>query len=287
MPKPTDSQIANTPNGPIEYRLLGSGPVVLACHGTSSDCFSTEGTAPLLASGFSILTPSRPGYGRTPVQTGQTAAQAADAMAALLDCLGIPSCGVLAISGGGPTGVALAANHPKRVQRLALMAALTRTEGRANEPAYQSQKAFYGPMHEVTWGMLRLMSDLSPRNMARQTMAIFSTNDPADSLNRLQPDDIESIRRFYHGRSSRKGALNDLTHSLDAGMLRQVRAPVLVIHSRMDASVPFTHAEWSLQHIADAQLCEGGFTGHFLWIGPDSPAISRRLVGFFRAVEPD
>ena len=138
MDRQTKSQIAITPKGPVEYTLNGSGPVVLACHGTSSDCFSTAGTAPLVDSGFSVLTPSRPGYGRTPLQSGQTAAQAADAMVALLDCLGIPSCGVVATSGGGPTGVALAANYPDRVQRLALMAAITRTEGRASEPAFQS-----------------------------------------------------------------------------------------------------------------------------------------------------
>jgi len=30
-------------------------------------------------------------------------------------------------------------------------------------------------------------------------------------------------------------------------------------------------------------LCEGGFTGHFFWVGPDFQAISRRLVTFLRA----
>ena len=109
------SQIAQTSKGPIEYTLQGSGPVVLVCHGTSSNCFSTEQAVPLVEAGFSVLTPSRPGYGRTPLEVGRSAAQAAQALVALLDSLQIPTCSVLAISGGGPTGVALAAGFPERV----------------------------------------------------------------------------------------------------------------------------------------------------------------------------
>src|SRR5512136_2126530 len=92
------SQLAQTSKGPIEYTLLGSGPVVLVCHGTSCSCFSTELAEPLLQAGFSVLTPSRPGYGRTPLAAGCSAAQAAEALAALLDSLNIPSCSVVAIS---------------------------------------------------------------------------------------------------------------------------------------------------------------------------------------------
>ncbi len=71
------SQIAQTPAGPIEYTLTGSGPVVLNIHGTSSDCFSTGGLSPLVERGFSLLTPSRPGYGRTPLAAGRSAAESA------------------------------------------------------------------------------------------------------------------------------------------------------------------------------------------------------------------
>jgi hypothetical protein len=36
------SQISQTTKGLIEYTLQGSGPLVLVCHGTSSNCFATE-----------------------------------------------------------------------------------------------------------------------------------------------------------------------------------------------------------------------------------------------------
>jgi pimeloyl-ACP methyl ester carboxylesterase len=274
------SQIAQTSKGPVEYTRIGSGPVVLVCHGTSSNCFSTELAGPLVEAGFSVLTPSRPGYGRTPLGVGRSAAEAAQALIALLDNLEISSCAVIAISGGGPTGLALAAGFPERVSQLALVVAISRPEERPNEPGYKNQTAFYGPMHNLTWGMLGLMSRLSPRAMARQTLAIFSTHDPDDGLGRLSPDSVEKIARFYRGHSSRTGALNDATHTVGTEVLKQIQQPTLVIHSCEDNSVPFHHAEWSLKNIPHANLCEAGITGHFYWVDPDFDRIRKQLVLF-------
>lgn len=277
------SQLVRTSRGLFEYTLLGSGPVVLICHGTSENCYSTHAFDPLLAAGFSLLTPSRPGYGRTPLDVGRSSAQAADALMVLLDNLEIQVCSVIAVSGGGPTGIALAANYPQRVNCLVLMAAVSRPEDRPNEAAYARQMAFYGPLHGVWWRLLGLVSNLSPHSMARQTLAIFSTHDSDDALSKLSPEGVEAIRHFYKGRSSRQGALNDATHTVGKELLQTISTPTLVIHSREDKSVPFSHAEWSLQHIPSATLCEAGLTGHFIWVGPDYQTISEQLIAFLRA----
>jgi pimeloyl-ACP methyl ester carboxylesterase len=277
------SNISSTAQGPIEYTRLGSGPVILVCHGTSSNCFSTELAGPLVEAGFRVVTPSRPGYGKTPLEVGRSAAQAAEALIALLDSLQVEICSVVAISGGGPTGIALAAGYPQLIRRLMLVAAVSRPEDRPNEPGYKNQSSFYGPMHNVTWGMLGLMSRLSPRAMARQTLAIFSTHDPDDGLRKLPAEGVENISRFYQGQSSRKGALNDGFHAVGADLLMTIRQPTLVVHSREDNSVPFSHAEWSLNHIPQAELCEAGITGHFFWVDPDYKRICQRMVEFLRA----
>ncbi len=102
----------------------------------------------------------------------------------------------------------------------------------------------------------------------------------SNQINRLSAREIEKICRFYLGQSSRTGALNDLTHTIGADTLRAICQPALIIHSREDKSVPFTHAEWSLSHIRQAALCEAGLTGHFFWVGPDYEPVCRRLVAF-------
>ena len=274
------SNLISTSHGPIEYTLKGNGPVVLVCHGTSGNCDSAMQAVPLVPAGFSVLIPSRPGYGRTPLEAGRSAGEAAHALIALMDSLKIPTCSVLAISGGGPTGLALAAGYPERVTHLALGAAISHPENRPNEPGYKNQTAFYGPMHNLTWGVLGLMSRLSPRAMARQTLAIFSRHDPEDGLQNLSEKDIQSIAHFYLGRSSRAGALADAAHTVGADLLERIHQPTLVIHSREDSSVPSEHAEWSLKHIPQAQFCEAGITGHFFWVDPDFPRISQRMVAF-------
>jgi pimeloyl-ACP methyl ester carboxylesterase len=65
--------------------------------------------------------------------------------------------------------------------------------------------------------------------------------------------------------------------------IQKVLSPTLIIHSREDASIPFQHAEWSLEHIPNARLCESGFTGHFYWIGPDYQRICESMIDFLQA----
>jgi pimeloyl-ACP methyl ester carboxylesterase len=61
-----------------------------------------------------------------------------------------------------------------------------------------------------------------------------------------------------------------------------IHQPTLVIHIREDNSVPFSHAEWSVIHIPQAEVCEAGITGHFFWVGPDYPRICQQLVAFLK-----
>jgi pimeloyl-ACP methyl ester carboxylesterase len=137
-------------------------------------------------------------------------------------------------------------------------------------------------MHNLNWGMLGLMSRLSPRAMARQTLAIFSGHDPLDALGKLPAGSIDKITRFYRGHSSRRGALCDGTHTVGALELQKIRQPTLAIHSRENKAVPFSHADWSLKHIHAAELCEAGITSHFFWVDPDFERIRVRLIAFLQ-----
>ncbi len=109
----------STASGPIEYADRGRGEPVLSVHGTFGGWDQGLVAAEFLrVNGYRIIAPSRPGYLGTPLSTGQTFTQQGDAMAALLDALGIDRIIVLAVSGGGPAGYELAARHADRVSRL-------------------------------------------------------------------------------------------------------------------------------------------------------------------------
>jgi pimeloyl-ACP methyl ester carboxylesterase len=89
--------IAQTARGPIEYRLEGGGPTVMVLNGGHCSRDSRLSHEQLTREGFSVLTPSRPGYDATPRDVGRTAQEAADALAALLDALHIPVVDVIGI----------------------------------------------------------------------------------------------------------------------------------------------------------------------------------------------
>ena len=74
--------------------------------------------------GCELIAPSRPGYLRTPLDSGRSPAQQADLYAAMLDALHINKVTVLGISSGGPSAVHFAARHPNRTNALLLDAAV-------------------------------------------------------------------------------------------------------------------------------------------------------------------
>jgi hypothetical protein len=95
----TESRIAQTALGPIEYYVMGTGPAVLVSHGCPGG-YDQGLIAARLARDqrFQFIALSRPGYLRTPLCVGASPAEQADAYAALLDALHIPAAAVIGIS---------------------------------------------------------------------------------------------------------------------------------------------------------------------------------------------
>jgi len=116
--------IAQTAKGPIEYRLEGNGPTVMVLNGGHCSRETRLSHEKLAEHGFSVLTPSRPGYDSTPSDVGKSAQAAADALAALLDTLQITTVDVIGISAAGPTALAFVQQHPGCIRKLILESAV-------------------------------------------------------------------------------------------------------------------------------------------------------------------
>lgn len=117
-------ELVDTPRGPLEVAIAGDGPAVLAIHGTPGSwrqCFSL---AEDLRDRYTVIAPSRPGFGRTPVRLGRFPQEQADAYAAALDVLGHRQVAVLGASGGGPSAMAFASRHADRTSALMLVCAM-------------------------------------------------------------------------------------------------------------------------------------------------------------------
>lgn len=66
------SEVVETARGPVELARRGQAPFVLLFHGGPGGHDQGFAADALLRAGFGVLAPSRPGYLRTPLESGRT-----------------------------------------------------------------------------------------------------------------------------------------------------------------------------------------------------------------------
>ncbi len=291
--------LTETVSGAIEYAMVGTGPVVLQLHGGASGYDQALGLSwDLHEAGFSVLTPSRPGYLQTPLSTGATPEQAADAVASLLDVLGIDRVCVMGTSGGGPTALQFALRHPGRVWGLVVQSAISQrfvepkrsTHSLVGRIIFARRKwlADFG-----TWGA-HLAVRCAPGLLIRSLLSASDELDRSKAAKRLayvlrHPEQVE----FFRGVAvsgmplsvRQSGLKNDLDQFADLPVypLEQIACPTLVVHGRADGNVPLAHAEFVAETVPNAELFAIEDCGHFIWVGPGAEHCRERVMAFLRS----
>lgn len=245
----TGSKILDTAAGPMEYQQIGNnGPVLLLLHGTPG---GYDQAIPI--KGMRVLAPSRPGYLRTPLDTGRTPQEQADAYAALMDSLGIDQVIVMGASGGGPSAIAFAVRHPKRTVALIALEAVSQTlslEELTIEMPFFMSSDFY------MWAALSAMKTL----MGPEEIVELVVPNPENQ--RLILDDpaklkrIESLMWSSWPMSLRQlGDANDLTQFADIDLnASAISVPTLIIHGTEDINVKYTQSIALAEQIPGAIL---------------------------------
>lgn len=142
----------NTQKGPVEYSITGQGKPVLFLHGGHSNCLETLFLKGFDLKKYQLITPSRPGYGNTPLKDKTTPRKTAGLVIALLDYLGIEKIVGYGISAGGLTAIEIAANFPERVEKLVLASAVSKKWLDKNGKVYVTAKKMFNPKTEkLVW----------------------------------------------------------------------------------------------------------------------------------------
>ncbi len=245
----SNSQLIETPRGPIEYQILGDdGPYLLYAHGTPGGY--DQG---LSLSGMRVLTPSRPGYLRTPLSVGETPDEQAHAYAVLLDSLEIDQAFVLGISGGGPSAIAFAALYPERTTALIAIAAVSQPRPHLTFPEITFMRTDFR-----LWATATAIRS----SFVRDRLVNVLLSDP-ESHPWFTTEELMSMWP-----SQRKaGEDNDEIQfrALDLLNGREITAPTLIIHGTDDTTVPFAQSELLADQIPTALLygIEGGTHNFF------------------------
>ena len=276
------SDLARTARGPIEYASRGEGPAVLILHGIGGGYDQGLLVTRLNSdNSFNLIAISRPGYLRTPLTTGATPEEQADAYAALLDSLEIDRVAIVGISAGGPSALQFALRHPERCWALVSVSGVS---GRifAQLSKFQAMVAALLNTDFTLWllgvaskGVLFTLSGIGPA--ARKELE----RDPA------RMEVITSILRPLPISQRKAGFDNDLEQfaGLSTYQLAHITAPTMVLHGTADGVVPLSHGEFIANSIPHAELVkiEGG--GHLCVVTHKDEALPA-IIGFLERNSP-
>lgn len=279
--------VLHTSRGDVQLAREGEGPPVLAIHGGPGGF--DQGLAycrHLRDGGCELLAPSRPGYLRTPVESGRSPESQADLYAAILDALHINRAAILGVSSGGPSAVHFAARHPDRTSALFLDAALLLP---FKPPMSALQRATIESSPFV-WLSYQAASRWPARatSFAVDGMSMGLTKEQrkaaADWIN-SDPSRLQGFREQFASIAPRKyrqpGWANDQNNE-NVGLAQlpfaNITAPTLIAHGTNDAVTPLEHATNAAFRIAGAELVlvEEGY--HLLSYSRNYGPVARRQL---------
>ncbi|MDU1847743.1 MAG: alpha/beta hydrolase [Niallia nealsonii] len=267
----------------IEYSIIGKGEPILVMHGGHSNCNEEFGYDFLIENGFSVITPSRPGYGKTSKEVGKSLTIACEYYVKLLNRLNIKKVHILAISAGGPSGIYFAAKYPEYVRTLILQSAVTKEWLNPNDKKHKIAKFLFHPKFEkVTWKLISSMNNRFPLFIFKRMFPSFSTLKYSDAKNKIDNDDREAIRRMNYRQNSGYGFYIDLeqVNEITTEDLQAVSCPTLIMQSKFDGAVPIEHAYYAQKNILTSELCLIESWGHLIWLGKSSNETNYNLFSF-------
>ncbi|WP_246245884.1 alpha/beta fold hydrolase [Paenibacillus lemnae] len=265
----------------LEYSVFGKGTPVLLFHGGHSGCQEEFGLEKLAASGFSVITPSRPGYGLT--SANGDLREACSHYKLLLEHLELDKVHVIAVSAGGPTGILFCAMFPDKVYSFTLQSAVTKPWLTPQDKEYKVAKRIFKPGAEKnTWMMLAAMNNLLPKLTFRMMASSFSKLPYREISKRLDSQSSVMFRAMNNRQRSCSGFLIDLEQCQQdySRELASIQAPILVMHSQNDSSVPLSHPNHVKALQPHSQICILDSWGHLIWIGKHAAEYDNALITF-------
>ena len=256
------ASMVETELGPIQVAREGTGPSVLSIHGSPGGFDQGLIWAQHLRNGgCQLVAPSRPGYLRTPLDSGRKPSEQADLYASMLDALHIDKVTILGISSGGPSAVHFAARHPNKTKALLLDAAVLL-------PISPASSAIERAVFESSVGVWLScqVAKRWPRLTAASVVDVLSAGLNKDRKRNAvewitsSPTRLDCVVELPTSLAPRRfrepGQRNDESNeiNLDPLPFTKVTVPTLVAQGNNDAFPLINHATSAACKISDAEL---------------------------------
>jgi pimeloyl-ACP methyl ester carboxylesterase len=214
--------------------------------------------------GARIVSPDRPGYGRSEPQPGRELLDWPDDVAALADDLDLESFGVLGVSGGGPFAAACAYELSDRLRG----AALVSSAGPPGSPASLPGRLLMSVVRFAPW-LARLPVRRPLRRARDDPVAAIETRaaDKAEPEAAMWHSDAGHILTASTAEAARQGSTYVAREiSLVAGPwgfeLADIEDPVGLWYGQLDRTIPVATGEYLADAMPGANLTVHDDVGH-------------------------
>lgn len=226
-------------------------PAVVLLHGFGSSLKTWDVWAQGLAATHRVVRIDLPGSGLSPPDPAHDYRdeRSLQLLNALLDDLGLPRINLVGHSMGGRIAWTFAAQFPERINKLVLVA----------PDGYASFGFEYGQAMDVP-ATLGLMRHVLPKPLLRMNLRAAYA----------QPESLsDAVTTRYHdlilAPGARQAMLDRLAQTVlqePGPLLRQIRAPTLLVWGEADAMIPVSNARDYLQDLPGSRLVSWPQVGH-------------------------
>lgn len=242
-----------------------TGPPVLVFHGgVGSRGFGLLFDQVAADRGIRIISPDRPGYGRSDPQPDRTLLDWPADVAALGDALGHDTFGVLGVSGGGPWAAACAAALPESLTSVALVSAM----GPPDAPRSIGIRLIVRLARHLPWlasvPIKRQLERARTDPQAAIAARARGKAEPEAELHRSEAGRQLNAQTAEAGRQGHRHAVDEIAivgrrWGFD---LSDIAVPVGVWHGALDRTVAVESSEYYAETIPEARLTVHEDVGH-------------------------
>jgi pimeloyl-ACP methyl ester carboxylesterase len=246
----SESRLLETKFGKMEYAIRGQGNPVLLIHGAGGGFDQGLWLGRTCLDGkYKSIAPSKFGYLNSETPDEFSAKLQAEQYRILLDYLNIEKVDIIAVSAGGPSSMQFAHDFPERVKSLVLLSAVS------GPPNSEDKDSFYIKIIQTIQ-----KSDfaywLFTKTFKSQILGLFGI--PASDYKNFTSEQkalASELLEIMHPMSLRyQGTITDGLIIKEFEIPDSISVPTLIVHSKNDGLVSYSHAELAHRKIKDSKL---------------------------------
>jgi pimeloyl-ACP methyl ester carboxylesterase len=281
--------IVTLPDGrELAYEEYGdpTGFPVISCHGGLSsrlDAAPAHGAA--VAKRVRLLSPDRPGMGRSTYQPGRRLVDWPRDVADLADSLGIRRFAVMGWSAGGPYAAVCAAKLESRVTAAALLSSSVPLDryGTSRGLTFDDRVLLYLSRHAPALASVIMKVSIVNASNTRLLRVVMRSFPPVDRtvLTEFGPPELALSFLRESLRQGTEGPIQDYRIFGDPWgfELEEIRVPVQIWEGSDDTTGPPGYRAYLQHHIPNATVTVVPGEGHLSLLPHQAPAIFEALLG--------